>query len=117
MQRDNYSECDNMMQVTECHSIKSNEVILNESSNNIWKQEKELINYSSQLELFLNNYNIKRLDYSQFKDRRIIGKGGFGVVYSVIFQGKKYAVKTLKNNSYIDCKTFKRIKREVSVPL
>ncbi|CAG8830929.1 29576_t:CDS:2, partial [Gigaspora margarita] len=93
MQIDNYSECDNMIQVTECHSIKSNKVVLNESNNNIWKQEKELINYSSQLELFLNDYDIKRLDYSQFKNHTFIRNGGHGARLSL-----EAAAKEITNN-------------------
>ncbi|CAG8436223.1 9147_t:CDS:10 [Scutellospora calospora] len=73
---------------------------------------KALIEYSEQLE---NNLaRIKKFDYSQFKNKEIIGYGASAVVYSAVIQGKKYALKSLKNNLSFDKRALKRIKREVN---
>ncbi|CAG8476640.1 6601_t:CDS:2 [Scutellospora calospora] len=44
---------------------------------------------------------------------KIIGQGGFAVVYSAIFQGKEYALKSLNNNITLDNKAFKQIRNEI----
>ncbi|CAG8816886.1 13965_t:CDS:1, partial [Gigaspora rosea] len=66
--------------------------------------------YSKRLENYLNECNIQSFCHSEFSDHKIIGQGGFTVVYSTIFQGKKYALKSLNNNIVLDNKAFKQIK-------
>ncbi|CAG8749165.1 13982_t:CDS:1, partial [Gigaspora rosea] len=51
-----------------------------------------------QLEIYLKEKNVKNFDYSQCKDLKQIGEGGFGIVYSATFQGTKYALKSLRKN-------------------
>ncbi|CAG8641278.1 35362_t:CDS:2, partial [Racocetra persica] len=42
-------------------------------------------------------------------------KGGYAVVYSVIFQGKRYALKSLNINLSFDDKAFNQFKRELKL--
>ncbi|CAG8488933.1 5455_t:CDS:2, partial [Dentiscutata erythropus] len=72
-----------------------------------------VVAYSKQLEKYLNEYNIRNFCHSEFSDHKIIGQGGFAVVYSVVFQGTKYALKSLNNNIVLDNKAFKQIKNEI----
>ncbi|CAG8738724.1 16011_t:CDS:2, partial [Cetraspora pellucida] len=51
-----------------------------------------------QLKSYLNKFNVKNFDYSQFHNTKIIGKGAFATVYSTVFQEKEYALKSLDNN-------------------
>ncbi|CAG8572392.1 6505_t:CDS:2, partial [Racocetra fulgida] len=67
-----------------------------------------------ELEKYLKDSNIKWFDYSEFSEPEIIGSGGCANVYSATFQGKEYALKSLKNNLSLDYKQFKQFKREVS---
>ncbi|CAG8741858.1 3873_t:CDS:2, partial [Racocetra persica] len=55
----------------------------------------------------------KSFNYSQFSEINIIGRGGSAVVYSATFQEKKYALKSLNDNLFLDKKRFKKIKREL----
>ncbi|CAG8667483.1 15938_t:CDS:2, partial [Gigaspora rosea] len=69
--------------------------------------------YSKRLEKYLNECKIQNFCHSEFSDHKIIGQGGFAVVYSTIFRGKKYALKSLNNNIILDNKAFKQIKNEI----
>ncbi|CAG8632593.1 13826_t:CDS:2, partial [Cetraspora pellucida] len=68
--------------------------------------------YSEELEKNLKDWTIKHFDYSQFSELQPIGQGGCANVYSAIFQGKKYALKSLHNNLSFDYKQFKQFMRE-----
>ncbi|CAG8722211.1 13584_t:CDS:2 [Dentiscutata erythropus] len=74
---------------------------------------RALILYTEELEKKLGD--IKKFNYSKFKDRKFIGRGGSAVVYSAVFHGKKYALKSLNNNLSIDKKIFKETKRELGI--
>ncbi|CAG8488902.1 5453_t:CDS:2 [Dentiscutata erythropus] len=75
--------------------------------------ELPVVAYSKRLEKYLNEYNIQNFCHSEFSDRKVIGQGGFAVVYSAIFQGTKYALKSLNNNIVLDNKAFKQIRNEI----
>ncbi|CAG8519931.1 23372_t:CDS:2 [Dentiscutata erythropus] len=68
--------------------------------------------YSEQLLSFFEDNNIKIFDYSQHKNRKFIGKGGFAIVYSAIFDGIKYALKSFNNNLSLNDKEFQQFSRE-----
>ncbi|CAG8602046.1 1416_t:CDS:2, partial [Dentiscutata heterogama] len=74
---------------------------------------RALILYTEELEKKLGG--IKKFNYSKFKDRKFVGRGGSAVVYSAVFQRKKYALKSLNNNLSIDKKIFKETKRELGL--
>ncbi|KAF0424523.1 kinase-like protein [Gigaspora margarita] len=65
------------------------------------------------LEIYLKNKNVKNFDYSQCKDLKPIGEGGFGIVYSTTFQGTKYALKSLRKNLQLQEEDIKDFKREL----
>ncbi|CAG8458417.1 13245_t:CDS:2 [Cetraspora pellucida] len=67
----------------------------------------------SELEAYLKLSGVKSFNYSQFSEIEIIGRGGSAVVSSAIFQEKKYALKSVNNNLWLDEKKFKQIKREL----
>ncbi|CAG8609095.1 34668_t:CDS:2, partial [Racocetra persica] len=73
---------------------------------------RALILYSEEL---VKKLGIKRLNYSKFKDRKFVGRGGSAVVFSAVFEGEKYALKSLNNNLSIDKKIFKETKRELEL--
>ncbi|CAG8702463.1 5958_t:CDS:2, partial [Racocetra fulgida] len=78
-----------------------------------------VIEYSKQLEKTLEGFGIRTFDYSQFRNTKIVGCGGSAVVYSAVFQGKKYALKSLKNNLSFDKKILSETKHnsyEISDP-
>ncbi|CAG8833857.1 43049_t:CDS:2, partial [Gigaspora margarita] len=93
------------------NNLKLNSIENNEDEQ---KSENASLGYLRQLEEYLNELKITRFDCSQFNfdDLKVIGQGGFAIVYFIELQGVNYAVKRLKNNIYIDDDTFKRIKRE-----
>ncbi|CAG8790030.1 9253_t:CDS:1, partial [Racocetra fulgida] len=57
----------------------------------------------------LKQFNIKEFDSVQCENRKIIAHGGFSHVYSIVFQGKSYALKRLNKN---DNEASKLLKRE-----
>ncbi|CAG8521474.1 2935_t:CDS:2, partial [Racocetra persica] len=57
--------------------------------------------------------DVKSYEYSDFKEIKRIGNGGFALVYSCMFQEEKYALKEL-NNNYLDDDKFKKIVSESS---
>ncbi|CAG8630085.1 15566_t:CDS:2 [Dentiscutata erythropus] len=63
----------------------------------------------------LEKNNIKKLDCSQFNDKKPIGNGGSATVYSATFQGKIYALKSLNNNLCMNEKTFRKFIRELEI--
>ncbi|KAF0479088.1 glycosyltransferase family 2 protein [Gigaspora margarita] len=73
-----------------------------------------LIDYSEELQSYLNARNIRSFEYSQFNNIKLIGDGGFAIVYSALFQEKKYALKRLKDSS-LDEKRFKPLRRELEL--
>ncbi|CAG8724868.1 25884_t:CDS:2, partial [Dentiscutata erythropus] len=68
--------------------------------------------FSERLEAYLKSQTIKRFDYSQFRDVKRIGEGGYAVVYSAAFNGQTYALKSLNNNLKFERKEFKQFKHE-----
>ncbi|RIB11933.1 kinase-like domain-containing protein [Gigaspora rosea] len=74
-----------------------------------------LVDYTKKLENVLKDSNIESFDYSQFSEPERIGYGGYAVVYSTIFQGKKYALKSLNNNLSFGYKEFKPFMRELKL--
>ncbi|CAG8555585.1 4160_t:CDS:2, partial [Cetraspora pellucida] len=73
---------------------------------------KALVEYSDQLMTYFKKYDIKIFDCSQHENLKVIGSGGFAVVYSTILEGEKYALKSLKNNLSLNHKEFKQFRRE-----
>ncbi|KAF0554761.1 kinase-like protein [Gigaspora margarita] len=74
-----------------------------------------LVDYSEKLENDLKASNIENFNYSQFSKPERIGSGGYAVVYSTIFQEKKYALKSLNNNLSFGYKEFKLFMRELQL--
>ncbi|CAG8691657.1 22105_t:CDS:10 [Dentiscutata erythropus] len=74
-----------------------------------------LILYTEELEKKLGD--IKKFNYPEFKDRKFVGRGGSAVVYSALYQGEKYALKSLNNNLNLDKKIFKEITHVISLTL
>ncbi|CAG8494443.1 15624_t:CDS:10, partial [Cetraspora pellucida] len=74
---------------------------------------KALVEYSDQLMAYFKKYDIKIFDCSQHENLKVIGSGGFAVVYSAILEGEKYALKSLKNNLSLNEKEFKQFRREL----
>ncbi|RIB20589.1 hypothetical protein C2G38_1184925 [Gigaspora rosea] len=72
-----------------------------------------LVLYIKELENELKG--IEKFDYSKFKTQIYVGHGGSAVVYSAVFEEKKYALKSLNNNLSIDKKRFRMIKRELGL--
>ncbi|CAG8449047.1 16668_t:CDS:2, partial [Cetraspora pellucida] len=58
--------------------------------------------------------DIECFDFSHHYDLKIVGCGGSSVVYSAIFQGKKYALKSLNNNLRFGDKLFNQLIKEHS---
>ncbi|CAG8819123.1 17771_t:CDS:1, partial [Racocetra fulgida] len=54
-------------------------------------------------------HGIKTFDFSQC-EKKIIGIGGFAIVYSVTFEETKYALKSLNNNLHFDREMFNKFK-------
>ncbi|CAG8587723.1 11869_t:CDS:2, partial [Cetraspora pellucida] len=69
--------------------------------------------YSEQLLSYFKENNMKYFDYSQHKNRKFIGKGGFAIVYSAILEGEERALKSLNNSFRFNDKEFKQFSREV----
>ncbi|CAG8666632.1 27242_t:CDS:10, partial [Dentiscutata erythropus] len=66
--------------------------------------KKGIHDYLERLETDLKQHGVKKYDYSQFNALEIVGSGGFATVYSAIFQGKKYALKSVPtkiDNNYL----------------
>ncbi|CAG8650871.1 26737_t:CDS:10 [Dentiscutata erythropus] len=76
------------------------------------ENDKRIQNYSEQLVTKLNQYGVTKYDHSQFNVLDIVGKSRSAIVYSAIFQGKKYALKCLNNNLCLTAQTFKKFVRE-----
>ncbi|CAG8764927.1 29246_t:CDS:2, partial [Racocetra persica] len=56
-------------------------------------------------------------EYSELleADFKTIGNGGFAVVYSVVFEGNKYALKNLNGNICMGKKIFYQFRREIKI--
>ncbi|CAG8769438.1 8591_t:CDS:2 [Cetraspora pellucida] len=78
-------------------------------------QKKALIDYSEELLEYFEKNNIKIFDYSERKNLKRIGQGGYAVVYSVILEGKNYALKSLNNNLDFDHNQFRQFKHELKL--
>ncbi|CAG8835353.1 13929_t:CDS:2, partial [Gigaspora margarita] len=50
------------------------------------------------LEKTLKEEGILKYDYSVYENVEVIGIGGFGIVYSANYYGKKFALKSLKHD-------------------
>ncbi|CAG8736262.1 24549_t:CDS:2, partial [Racocetra persica] len=68
---------------------------------------------SEKLEKLLEEKSIKRYDFSQFSNLKIIGRGGSAIVYTGVHKGEQYALKTL-NNLYMDEKIMLQYADEVT---
>ncbi|CAG8715958.1 17681_t:CDS:2, partial [Cetraspora pellucida] len=68
---------------------------------------------SEQLEEYLKSKSIKSFDYSQFKDVKRIGEGGYAVVFSATFNEQIYALKSFNKNLKLEDKELGQFKREV----
>ncbi|CAG8520069.1 436_t:CDS:10 [Dentiscutata erythropus] len=68
--------------------------------------------FSERLEEYLISKEIKSFNYSQFKNVKRIGEGGYAVAYSAIFEGQIYALKSLKTDLKFEEEEFKQFKRE-----
>ncbi|KAF0561619.1 kinase-like protein [Gigaspora margarita] len=77
--------------------------------------QKSLYEYSEKLESCLSDENIKSFKFSQFNNFELIGRGGFAIVFSAVFQETKYALKDLKVNLIIDDKMIKKIINEIKL--
>ncbi|CAG8744956.1 18139_t:CDS:2, partial [Racocetra fulgida] len=73
---------------------------------------KTIMQYSEQLLSYFKTNGIKIFDYSQHKNRKYIGKGGFAIVYSAILEGEERALKSLNNNLGLNDQEFKQFSRE-----
>ncbi|CAG8785837.1 11642_t:CDS:1, partial [Gigaspora rosea] len=69
------------------------------------------IDYSEELQSYLNARSIESFECSEFSNLKLIGEGAFAIVHSAIFREKKYALKRLKDLS-LDEKMFKQLRRE-----
>ncbi|RIB24326.1 kinase-like domain-containing protein [Gigaspora rosea] len=76
---------------------------------------KSLYEYLEKLESYLLDENIKSFKFSQFHNNELIGRGGFAIVSSAVFQETKYALKDLKVNLIIDDKMIKNIINEIKL--
>ncbi|KAF0550434.1 kinase-like protein [Gigaspora margarita] len=77
-----------------------------------------ILNISDDLNLLEFNSKeckAKKIDYSKFSDHEYIGRGASARVYSVMFEGKQFALKALKINKLLDEKDAKRIIRELNL--
>ena len=52
------------------------------------------------------------VEKDNFKFEEMIGKGGFGKVYSTIFKGSKYAVKEVPKERHLEAKSVFKAMRE-----
>ncbi|CAG8614037.1 2594_t:CDS:2 [Cetraspora pellucida] len=68
--------------------------------------------YSQEVEKLLKKFNIEEFNYSQCENRQPIARGGFSLIYSIVYHGKSYALKCLNNNLGYDDKSFKLLERE-----
>lgn len=74
-----------------------------------------VIEYSEQLEIYFDKFSIKKYDFSQFEDIKVIGRGGSAIVYEATLLGKKFALKILEYNISMDRQSFEKTKREVII--
>ncbi|CAG8651866.1 23956_t:CDS:2, partial [Dentiscutata erythropus] len=72
----------------------------------------EASEFSEELEIWLKSSHIKSFDYPEFKDVKLIGRGGFAVVYSATFNGQIYALKSFNLNLKFEDNEFEKLKRE-----
>ncbi|CAG8544167.1 13675_t:CDS:2 [Dentiscutata heterogama] len=86
---------------------------LKEGDHDSYNNSDELIQECfEKIESYLKSADLKRFEFSQFSDLKPIDNGGNAVVFSANFQNKKYALKSLNNNLFVDDRRFKDIKRE-----
>lgn len=76
------------------------------------QKEISLLECSEQPGTFLEK--VEKFDYSQISDVKSIESRKFMIVFSITFEGRKYALKSLNNNLQIDIKTIEQIKCEVT---
>ncbi|CAG8462880.1 16421_t:CDS:2 [Dentiscutata heterogama] len=77
--------------------------------------QKSLHEHLEKLETCLLEENIERFEFSQFKNIEPIGSGAFAIVFSTIFQKKKYALKDLKLNLFMDAEMIKKFIDEKAI--
>ncbi|CAG8825091.1 22250_t:CDS:1, partial [Racocetra persica] len=70
------------------------------------------IEYAEPLETYLIEHDVKSFDYSQFCNIKVIGKGGYAIVYSASYEGEVYALKSLNNNLALGYSEYKQLKNE-----
>lgn len=71
------------------------------------------VNYFNELEKYLKDKDVKIFNRSEDDILKEIGKGGSAMVYSATFQGKEYAIKSIKLNIDFNKEEFTKFKREV----
>ncbi|RIB15685.1 hypothetical protein C2G38_2191837 [Gigaspora rosea] len=87
---------------------------------NVWLQQAAEKRYAKAKEFMeiiktnLKNSNIKELNYSIFNAQKKIGSSKFSIVYSAIFNGETYALKSFSHNLYLDKNKLKQINRKHS---
>ncbi|KAF0511007.1 kinase-like protein [Gigaspora margarita] len=62
----------------------------------------------------LKDSDVKRYNYSSFKDNKFLGEGAFADVFSATFENKQYALKHMKNKD-LDDEMFKTVTRELQI--
>ncbi|RIB08505.1 kinase-like domain-containing protein [Gigaspora rosea] len=77
--------------------------------------EKTLLDYSKELEDYFKKNNIKSFEFSQFSDLKPVGRGGYAVVFEAIFEGKKYAIKSLNNNLGFNYDLYRKFRHELKL--
>ncbi|CAG8656926.1 36899_t:CDS:2 [Racocetra persica] len=70
---------------------------------------------SEQLEKCLKDKDIKHYDFPRSENFRIIGKGGFAVVYLATFEEEQYALKSFQQNLHFDKREFKYFMKELEM--
>ncbi|CAG8756128.1 10417_t:CDS:2, partial [Gigaspora margarita] len=80
---------------------------------NVEKVNMILGEWAEMFEKGLKESNIKSFEYSLYNDIKLIGRGGSSIVYAASYQGKTYALKSLKRNLVLDVETKKTLINEV----
>ncbi|CAG8706234.1 17645_t:CDS:2, partial [Racocetra fulgida] len=95
------------------HEIKFESLIKETQKNK--SDTDECNTFNDKIERLLKEYNIRRVKYSQIKNRQLIDRGGSAVVYSVNLRGQKRALKNSTHNYAIAVRIF-RGDREKMIP-
>ncbi|CAG8797051.1 8994_t:CDS:2, partial [Dentiscutata erythropus] len=66
--------------------------------------KKTLLELTEFIEKRLKELNVKMFDYSQFRELEFVGSGGYANVYSAKFNGRRYALKSLRSTLRLEHK-------------